>query len=46
MSCNCGKRRVVTKPKKVLKSPPKKPDDSGGVNSTNAVKRIIRRAAR
>lgn len=40
MACNCGKKKVATQPKKVVKSQP-----SNSSNSNN-LKRIIRRAAR
>lgn len=47
MPCNCGKRRVATQPKKIVKTPPRKPDGNGSNNtSTNVIRRIIRRAAR
>lgn len=48
MPCNCGKKRIVTQPKKVAKTPPKKPDAGGTPNSksTTTIRRIIRRAGR
>jgi hypothetical protein len=46
MPCNCGKRRVVAQPKKVVKAPPRKTETATDGKSTTTVKRIIRRAAR
>ena len=40
MACNCGKRKIAVKPKKVVKTQP-----STSTNQNN-IKRIIRRAAR
>lgn len=41
MACNCGKKKLATQPKKIVKTQPK-----SSVNSTSTTKRIIRRAAR
>lgn len=41
MACNCGKKKLATQPKKIVKTQPK-----SNTGSTNATKRIIRRAAR
>lgn len=40
MACNCGKKKVATQPKKIIKTP-----QQNTTNNQN-VKRIIRRAAR
>lgn len=40
MACNCGKKKVATQPKKIIKTP-----QQNTANNQN-VKRIIRRAAR
>ena len=42
MACNCGKKKLTVQPKKIIKTQP----SSGGNNSINTTKRIIRRAAR
>lgn len=39
MACNCGKKKISSQPKKIIKTQPNN-------NSTNTTKRIIRRAAR
>lgn len=46
MACNCNKKRIVTQPKKVVKTPPRKPDSKNGDNSTSVIRRIIRKAIR
>lgn len=42
MGCNCGKKKLATQPKKIVKSP--NPSTSSGNGSVG--KRIIRRAMR
>lgn len=42
MACNCGKRKLSTQPKKIVRTQP----NTNNSNKTNATKRIIRRAAR
>lgn len=39
MACNCGKKKIVTQPKKVVKT-------QLNPNNSKTVRRIIRRAAR
>lgn len=41
MGCNCGKKKLATQPKKIVKTP----QTNSGSNSTPN-RRIIRRAAR
>ena len=42
MGCNCGKKKIGTQPKKIVKSPSQRIVGGGGYGTV--IKRIIRRA--